>query len=101
LKEGSDPLKEFLFEYSLFLLTAARGLVEEPSLYGSVRLMDAVSRLTEIYSKVDTIKPDEFLLGIKKQIDIGKLQAMASEEEFVKHMDRILVEFTDELKKRY
>jgi Family of unknown function (DUF6092) len=100
-KGNSDPLRQFLFEYALFLMTSARGCVDEPPIYGPLRLMDAVSRLTEIYSRTDAIELDNFLLRIKKEIDVGKNKAMESNEEFVKLLDEIIVEFTDELKKRY
>ena len=63
--------------------------------------MDAISRLTDIYSKSDRLRPDPFLLKAKKEIDANKYRVMASEEEFVAFMDRMIAEFTDEMKRRY
>ncbi|MCL5067811.1 MAG: DUF6092 family protein [Thaumarchaeota archaeon] len=98
---GLDSAEQYLFEYSMFLLTAARGCVTEPHMYGPLRLLDAISRLTELYSRTDKIRADQFLLQAKKQIDDNKNTVMASEEEFVAFMDKMIVEFTRELKRRY
>src|SRR5208282_1305371 len=96
-----EPAEQHIFELALFLLTAARGCVGEPPIYGPLRLVDAISRLTDIYSKSDKLKPDPFLLKAKQEIDANKYRVMASEEEFIAFMDRLIVEFTEEMKRRY
>ena len=93
--------EQYIFELALFLLTAARGCVTEPHMYGPLRLVDAVSRLTNLYSKTDLLKSDQFLIDARKKIDEKKFVVMASSEEFVKFMDDIIGQFADELKKRY
>lgn len=70
-------------------------------MYGPLRLVDAISRLVEIYSKTDKLKTDTFLLKAKEEIDKNKYSVMASEDEFVRFIDKLIVEFTDELKRRY
>jgi len=85
---------------SLYLLTAARGCVGEPHIYGPLRLVEAISRLVDIYSTTDTIHADPFLQRAKKEIDQNKYQVMASEENFIAFMDKLIVEFTDEMKRR-
>jgi len=99
--DDSDSAEQHIFELGLFLLTAARGCVDEPHMYGPLRLVDAVSRLTDIYSKTDKLKKDDFMLRAKEQIDKNKYKVMDSEKEFVAFIDKMIVEFTDELKKRY
>ncbi|MDA4111993.1 MAG: DUF6092 family protein [Thaumarchaeota archaeon] len=98
---SENAIEEFLFEYSLFLLTSARGAVDEPHLYGSMRLLDGISRLTELYSKSKKIKPDDFLLEANSEIKANLDTIMKSDEEFVRFIDSLLVKFTDEMKKRY
>ena len=93
--------EQYIFELALFLLTAARGCVTEPHMYGPLRLVDAVSRLTNLYSKTDLLKSDQFLIDARKKIDEKKFVVMASSEEFVKFMDDMIGQFADELKKRY
>jgi hypothetical protein len=97
---GKESLEEGIFELSVFLLTAARGLVDERHMYGPLRLLDGISRLTNLYSRSD-LKPDPFLLKVKKQIDEKKDLVMSSEDKFVEFMDQLILEFTEELKRRY
>lgn len=99
--EGPDTVEQRIFEFAVFLLTAARGCVREPHMYGPLRLVDAVSRLTDAFSNSKFLKADQFLIEAKKKIDENKFTVMASEQEFVKFIDEIIGEFTDELQRRY
>ena len=98
---ASGRSEEFLFEYSLFLLTSARGLAGEPRLYGALRLLDGMSRLTGLYSTTDKIVPDPFLLKMKADIDANVNKVMKSDEEFIQFMDELITKFTTEMKRRY
>ena len=93
--------EQFLFEYTLFLLTAAHGIPNEPRVYGAIRLVDAVSKLTGLYSTTSSLKPDPFLLEAAKKIDTELDTAMTSEDDFIAFIDRLVDEFTLEMKKRY
>jgi len=101
LKKQPTTLEEVIFELALFLLTAARGCVEEPQMYGPLRLMDAVTRLADLYSRSNLLKRDEFLLQAKRKINENLDRVMVSEEEFVKFMDDMVREFTEEMLRRY
>ena len=91
---------EFLFDYTTFLVTAARGITNEPRDYGAIRLLDAVSKITGIYSTLINLKPDPFLMKAKTKIDTKLDTAMISEEEFMKFIDELVDEFAHELVKR-
>jgi len=93
--------EQFLFEYSLFLLTAAHGVPYEPRTYGSIRLLDALSKLTGLYATINNLRPDPFLIEAKKKIDKELDTAMTSEEDFMAFIDGLVNAFTQELKKRY
>jgi nitroreductase len=93
--------EQYIFELALFLLTAARGCVTEPHMYGPLRLVDGVSRLTDLYSKTDLLKSDQVLIDAKKKIDEKKYLVMASPDEFVKFMDEMIGQFSEEMKRRY
>jgi nitroreductase len=97
----SQTPEQFLFEYTLFLLSAAQGIPNEPRIYGAIRLMDAVSKLTGIYSTASGLKPDPFLLDARRKIDTELDTAMTSEEEFMMFIDSLVNEFTNELMRRY
>lgn len=99
--EPAEDGQRFVFELATFLLTAARGCVDEPPIYGPLRLVDGVSRLADIYDHVDCIESDSFLLRAKERIDERKFDVMASEERFVDFLDDLIEEFGDEIAGRY
>jgi len=92
---------QFLFEYALFLITAASGIPNEPQHYGAIRLLDAVSKITGLYSTTTALKPDSFLIEAKRKIDAELDTAMVSEEDFMKFIDGLVNEFAHELMKRH
>jgi hypothetical protein len=100
-RKSSGGIDEFIFEYSLFLITAARGTLDEPHTYGALRLIDAITRLTEMYSKFPEMVPDKFLIEVKDEIQKNLDNAMKSEENLTKFMDGLIVKFTEEMKRRY
>ncbi len=92
--------EQFLFEYALFLLTAAHGIPNEPRVYGAIRLLDAACKITGLYSTSNALKLDPFLLEAKRKIDKELDTAMTSEEEFMHFIDGLTDDFTMELMKR-
>ena len=93
--------EQFFLEYALFLLTAASGILNEPRVYGAIRLVDAVSKLTRLYSTTSGLKPDSFLVEAAKKIDAHLDTAMTSDEEFMAFIDGLVDEFTHEMMRRY
>ncbi|MGC8949478.1 MAG: DUF6092 family protein [Thermoprotei archaeon] len=73
------------FKLLAFLITSARGCVDEPHLYGSLRLIDAASRLINIMKNEG--KATDELLKIQKLIEEKKDLVMYNEEEFIKLLD--------------
>ena len=91
---------DFIFGLAVSLLTSARGCMDEPKVYGPLRLIEALSALTTIFD-YDIIEKDEFLLNAKNEIDNKLVPAvMQSEEDFAKMLDDLIRRFTIELKKR-
>ena len=95
-----ESVEDGIFGLALFLITSARGLIDERHMYGPLRLIEAISRLAELYLKTNGLTPDAFMLKAKKEIDQNKTLVMSSEVEFIAFMDRMVIEFTEELKKR-
>jgi len=91
---------QFLLEYAMFLLTAAQGIPNEPRLYGAIRLVDAISRITGLCSAAG-LKPDPFLVESKKRVDAALDTALSSEGEFLLAINSLVDDFTLELTKRY
>ena len=99
-EEGPLTSSEYVYDLATYMLTSARGCIEEPLLYGPLRLIEALSRLVAISQYAPCVKKDEFLLAAKKKIDQNKYTVMQSEEEFTKFLDSLIKEFTAELKRR-
>jgi len=92
-----DKLKNDSFNLLAFLVTSARNCVEEPKLYGSLRLIDAASRLIEILEEVNMA--DEFFVEVGRRINEAK-SLMDDKGEFTDFLDVLILDFVDRLKKR-
>ena len=82
-----------LFELTGYMLTSARGLIEEPQLYGPFRLLDGVTRLCGILEKEDSGYGD-FFSELKAKIDEKKFTVMTDEDAFIGMMDDVVLSFT-------
>lgn len=74
----------------VFLITSARGCVDEPHLYGPLRLVDAASKLINIM-RLER-KTSEELDKIQKMIEEKKDLVMHDEEAFIKFLDELVAE---------
>jgi hypothetical protein len=86
-----------LFELTGYMLTSARGLIEEPQLYGPFRLLDGVSRLCGILENEDSGYGD-FFSELKAKIDEKKYTLMTDEDDFTRLMDDAVLYFTKKMK---
>ncbi|MFQ6076214.1 MAG: DUF6092 family protein [Candidatus Bathyarchaeia archaeon] len=92
---------DLLFELALFLLTSARGSIDEPQAYGTVRLLEALSRLIELTHHVEGLKEDRFLNRVKEEVNDKKLNILFSNRaEFIRFLDELILKFVDELERR-
>lgn len=98
---GKSNSEEFVFGLAMYMLTSARGLVDEPSIYGPLRLIESISRLVDLPDHAACVGRDAFLNRMKKQIDENKYVVMDSEEKFVVFLDGLIKEFAAELKRRH
>ncbi len=97
-----DPKKadEYIFDLAAYLATSARGCVDEPHLYGPLRLIEALSRLVDLPNYASCLGQDTFLEDIKKQIDEGKTSVMYNSEQFIRLLDNLVTQFAREIKRR-
>ncbi len=91
-------LRDDFFELFCFMLSSARGLMDEPKDYGPFRIVDSVSRLISILEKHQLA--DDFLIKERKKIEEGKYSVMDGEEKFKEFLDSLMVDFAEELKRR-
>ena len=87
MKSTDDILNDPHFRLLAFLITSARGCVDEPVLYGPLRLVDAAARLIDIMEKEG--KANEDILKLKELIEKKKDLVMYDEEGFIEFLDEL------------
>jgi len=75
------------FKLLSFLVTSARGCLDEPQIYGPLRLLDAAQRVIEIMKEEG--KSTEEIEKLEEKIEECIDVLMYDEEEFVKLLDEI------------
>ncbi len=87
MKSTESILRDKHFQLLSFLITSARGCVDEPKLYGPLRLLDAASRLIEIMEEEG--KSTDEISKLKELIEENIDILMYDEEEFIRLLDNL------------
>ena len=93
LEESAD---RELYELLGYLLTSARGLLEEPGEYGPLRLVEGASRLCGLMLKNGSSR-GAVLEALKAGIDSGKFNVMSDAEGFARTLDQAVRLYTQRL----
>ena len=93
---AKDELYRSLFELVGYMLTSARGLIDEPPLYGPFRLIDGVSRLCGLLD--ESAGYGDFFSSLKEKIDERKFLVMTDTDEFMKLLDEAVLDYTKMMK---
>lgn len=99
MSSSGIELKGDFLNLLAFLVTSARGCVDEPKLYGPFRLIDGASRLIGILEEAHMA--DEFLVEIKRKMDEGKYKYLTDAMDkfaFIQFLDDLTLDFVDKLK---
>ena len=96
----SSELRTRILEYIAYLAASARNSIEEPHIYGSFRLIDAISRLIDLLKYIPSVKEDSFLEELKKFIDAKKYVMMFNTQEYLAFLDEVVLKVVRELKKQ-
>ncbi|MEM3398495.1 MAG: DUF6092 family protein [Nitrososphaerota archaeon] len=90
-------LEDENFQLLAFLLASARGCLDEPPIYGSLRLIDAAEKtINIIIRKLGEIQE---LSEIRKKIEKARSLVLADEEEFSKTLDEIMIDISKMIQK--
>jgi hypothetical protein len=81
-----------------YMVTSARGLLEEPANYGPFRLIEGVSRLCTTLEN-EEVADREFLIQLRETIDAGKFNVISDIEAFTKTLDEAVLIIARQLKK--
>ncbi len=87
MRSMGSILNDKHFQLLAFLITSARGCIDEPKLYGPLRLLDAATKLIEIMEKEG--KCDEDILKLKELIEESIDTLMYDEEAFIEFLDEL------------
>lgn len=88
-----------LFGPATYLVASARDCLDGPIAYAALRMVETVSRLVEAAADLPGGK-DPFLACAREQIEAEKHSVMADRDQFVAWLDRLLIEFAAEAKRR-
>ncbi|MEM0015121.1 MAG: DUF6092 family protein [Zestosphaera sp.] len=96
MRSTEDIVRDEHFKLLAFLITSARGCVDEPHLYGPLRLVDAASKLIDIM-KLEGKAP-EGLERVQKTIEERKHLLMHDERKFIEFLDELVTELVNIVK---
>lgn len=91
--------KTTVFDVALYLISSARDCLDEPHIYGPLRLLEGVNRVIKLGESLNL--KDEFLERMKSKISDTVILVMQDREKFNESLENLLLEFVDELKKRH
>lgn len=80
-----ENLKNEVLYLISYIVTSARGCVDEPKLYGPYRLLDTTVRIINLLKKYGITGKE--LDNILKIIESGKDYVMTNTDEFIKTID--------------
>jgi len=96
----SEKQEDKAFDFFAFLVTSARGSLEEGVFTASLRLIDAASRLPDLIPSSD-VGRDQFLLDMQSYIKSGMTSDyLSSQEKYIAFLDSILEKLGTEVRKR-
>lgn len=77
-----------------FCITSAIGLLEEPPIYGPLRLIDCMARLIRLGRETGQLQ-DPALAELEQYIEANKLTCMYDTKEFRQHLQEIAFRLLD------
>jgi len=86
--------KQDFFKLISYMVTSARGCIDEPKIYGSFRLLDSVCKLYNILEEEKLIKDDK-LKEVVNKIKDNKYNSFKNKEKFINALDMIIVDLVD------
>jgi hypothetical protein len=94
--ESAAIRRDEWIELFSFMAASARGLVDEPQMYGPFRLLDSLERLIAILGEQGILR-DEFLKNQREKIMERKFLVMSDQKAFGGLLDELVNDFTREL----
>jgi hypothetical protein len=87
------------FELATYLVASARDCMEEPLVYGPLRMLVGVDMIVGAMER-GSLPRDEFLINAKTKIWANVISVMNDRAEFARALDSMLAEFAEEYRNR-
>ena len=97
---SQTPGDDRLFELVLYLISSARLTLDEPPIYGSLRLIEGASRLVETAPDLGGIIGDDFITAARDSIEGNMLKMINDHEGYRAWLTEFLSEFAAEAARR-
>ena len=91
-------MSEKLIQLLAYIVSSAVGCIDEPKIYGSLRLIDTAQKIIELFDELDLVK-DKKLVEIANIINSEKLLCMSDNTAFEQMLNDVsnkLVQLIDE-----
>ncbi|HIH96232.1 MAG TPA: hypothetical protein HA348_01860 [Thermoplasmata archaeon] len=88
---SNQKIEDEFFKLIGYMITSARGSIEEPKLYGPFRLVESASKTIEIMEEMGI--ENDFLIKAKEKIDKEKYSVMSEKKKFIKFLDELILDF--------
>lgn len=88
-----------LFDLATYLVASARDCIDEPLIYGPLRMLEGVNKIVQM-GESDARLRDEFVRRAGERVSGDILKVMSDREAFKQALDGLLLDFADELKHR-
>jgi hypothetical protein len=101
MSQRSEPKllsEEDLYEMLAFLFSSAHLLIDEPRLYGTIRLLDAASRLMGFALDGTQLQDDQFLRQLKEDLDERKFLLLTDEEAYCQYLGELTLTIARQMK---
>ncbi|MDA4121115.1 MAG: DUF6092 family protein [Thaumarchaeota archaeon] len=96
---GKRRQESELFDLATYLVASARDCLDEPLVYGPLRLLEGANKIIRMGERNPQFR-DKFLSKIREGVSSDILKVMSDRAEFEKALDALLLQFADELKRR-
>jgi hypothetical protein len=96
---SETPPEDRLFELVTYCVACARLSLDEPPIYGSFRLVEAVGRLVEVARALGLTVDDE-VVAVRESIDREKLRMIDDHEGYRRWLDELLARVATEAARR-
>ena len=89
--------KRDLLDLLAFIISSAKGCINEPKMYGPFRLVDSISRIIEMLKK-NGIPIDDDINKIVEKINNEKYSLMEDERQFISMLEKVSLELLELIK---